>query len=46
VGETNGLILWDGRNKNGHIVSSGIYYYVIQNSGKLLYRGKLLIEGT
>jgi hypothetical protein len=43
--EINGLIEWDGRNKSGRRVASGIYYYVLQNGGKMLYRGKLLIEG-
>ncbi|HVM32844.1 MAG TPA: hypothetical protein VMU88_06900 [bacterium] len=38
-----GLLTWDGKNKNGHLSSSGIYYYLVQRGKKVLLRGKLLI---
>ncbi len=36
-------ICWDGKNKNQVLVSTGTYYYVIQNSGSVLLTGKLLV---
>jgi hypothetical protein len=35
---------WDGRNENGVLVSSGIYYYVIQQGKQVLQAGKLLVN--
>ncbi len=32
--DATGLITWKGINKNGRPVSSGIYYYIIQNGTK------------
>jgi hypothetical protein len=34
---------WDGRNENGVPVSSGVYYYVIQQGKQVLQVGKLLV---
>ena len=41
--ETNGMALWNGRNRYGASVSSGIYYYVIENGETILLRGKILV---
>jgi hypothetical protein len=35
---------WDGRNENGVPVSSGIYYYVVQQGKQVLQAGKLLVD--
>jgi len=44
--DATGLITWNGTNKNGRTVSSGIYYYVIQASHKTLLAGKILVLGN
>jgi len=38
-----GYIDWDATNSKGQMVSSGIYYYVIQNGSTILLKGKILI---
>jgi hypothetical protein len=38
-----GYIYWNGRNKNGMMVSTGTYYYVIKNGSSTLLSGKLLV---
>jgi len=38
-----GTIIWDGRNKNGVKVASGLYYYLVQNGSSILLQGKLLV---
>jgi hypothetical protein len=38
-----GTIVWDGRNKNGVKVASGLYYYLVQDGSTVLLRGKLLV---
>jgi hypothetical protein len=43
LSETNGIILWDGRNNNGVEVSTGTYYYVIQSGTTVLLTGKILV---
>ena len=43
----SGWILWDGTNNYYAPVSSGIYYYVILDSGgSVLLKGKLLVIMT
>ncbi|MBI5573291.1 MAG: hypothetical protein HY919_01890 [Elusimicrobia bacterium] len=37
-----GLAYWDGRNDNGDMVASGLYYYVIDTGGKK-FRGKITL---
>lgn len=44
--EMNGLIEWDGRNRQGRPVAPGVYYYVILNKGQIFHRGKLLVVGS
>lgn len=36
------VVTWDGKNKEGRISSSGIYYYIVISEKKVLLRGKLL----
>jgi len=36
-------ITWDGKNRYGHKVSPGIYYYIIKSSGNRSYMGKIFI---
>jgi sugar lactone lactonase YvrE len=38
-----GTINWSGRNSQNFLVSTGVYFYVIQNGGKTLLTGKLLV---
>jgi hypothetical protein len=42
--ENGGMVLWDGRNKSGILVSPGIYFYVIQLGNQEKGRGKFLIN--
>jgi hypothetical protein len=42
-GQVNGMALWDGRDREGVEVSSGIYYYVVQSDAQLLKRDKFLV---
>jgi subtilisin family serine protease len=37
-----GLAYWDGRNDNGDMVASGLYFYVIDTGGKK-FRGKITV---
>jgi hypothetical protein len=41
--DSQGWIRWDGRNKFGILVSSGIYYYVVRTGDNTLLNGTLLI---
>ena len=34
---------WDGRNKSGNLVSSGIYYFVVTDSDGNVERGKIAV---
>lgn len=43
LSESNGVILWDGRNNNGMEVSTGTYYYVIQSGTTVILTGKILV---
>ncbi len=36
-------IIWDGRTSNGERVASGVYLYRLTISGKLYYRGKVVL---
>jgi len=38
-----GSIDWYGRNSLNYLVSTGVYFYVIQNAGQTLLTGKLLV---
>jgi hypothetical protein len=40
---SGGFATWNGKNRNGVQVSTGIYYYVIQKGGQVLKVGKLLV---
>jgi hypothetical protein len=39
----NNVSRWDGRNKNGAFVSTGVYYWVAQQGGSVLGKGKFLV---
>jgi flagellar hook assembly protein FlgD len=41
--ESGGLITWDGRNKNGALVSRGIYYYVVQSGQTVLLTNNIIV---
>ena len=43
VHESEGLALWDGRNRFGIAVSPGIYFYVVEMGSNVLKRGKFLV---
>jgi hypothetical protein len=38
-----GTINWTGRNSKNYMVSTGVYFYVIQSGGKTLLSGKILV---
>lgn len=40
----SGLALWNGRNQNGVLVSSGIYFYAVQSGNTTTGTGKFLLE--
>ncbi len=40
----NGVALWDGRNRYGNLVASGVYYYLIQVNGVTKGSGKFLVD--
>jgi hypothetical protein len=42
--ETGGMVQWDGRNRNGVLVSSGVYFYVIQVGNEAKGTGKFLVN--
>jgi len=44
--EFNHMALWDGRNRFGRYVSSGIYFYAIQAGGQAAAHGKFLVVIT
>lgn len=44
VNEAGGMAQWAGTNRQNLLVSSGIYFYVIQNGSNVLGRGKFLIN--
>ncbi len=46
VQEVNGLALWDGQNRNGILVSAGVYFYVIQQGEKPVRSGKLIVMNS
>src|SRR6185369_17278326 len=43
IGQINGMVLWDGRNQRGVLVSSAVYFYVIQQGERVVQRGKLMV---
>lgn len=43
VSEEGGAAAWNGRNRNGTPVSGGIYFYAVQQGGRVLGKGKFLI---
>lgn len=46
VGESNGMALWNGKNREGVPASPGVYFYAIQLDAKVLKTGKLLLMGS
>lgn len=36
-------ILWDGRNKYNDFVSSGVYYYILKEEGKIVDKQKMVL---
>jgi hypothetical protein len=40
----NHSVVWDGRDDNGHAVSSGVYLYRLQTQGGMITRRMLLIK--
>ncbi len=46
IPEVNNLVEWDGRNKSGKRVSTGVYFYVIQQGGKVHGKGKILVQNS
>jgi len=43
---TNPQLEWDGRNRDGARVSSGIYYYLVQQGDKVIVEGKVLVVNS
>jgi sugar lactone lactonase YvrE len=44
IQEVNGMVQWDGRNSSGILVSTGIYFYAIQQGEKAVQTGKFLVK--
>jgi hypothetical protein len=40
---TGGIAQWDGKNRQGAPVSSGIYFYVVMSGDKAVGKGKFLV---
>jgi hypothetical protein len=43
LSESGGIVQWNGRNRSGVLVSSGIYFYVIQAGQTVIQKGKFLV---
>jgi len=37
-------IVWDGKDNNGHICSSGVYCYKIESNGRVEVKKMLLLK--
>jgi hypothetical protein len=48
VPDMGGMVYcWDGKNKQGYLVSMGIYLYVVEQNNQAIQRGKfLMLNGT
>lgn len=42
--ETGGMVQWNGKNKSGVLISSGVYFYVIQVGNEIKRTGKFLVN--
>jgi hypothetical protein len=43
LGTVGNRVEWNGKNRYGVPVAAGIYYYIVENDGKVLDRGKILL---
>jgi gliding motility-associated-like protein len=40
----NNHVVWDGRNRNGHLVPDGVYYYIVEAEGFEVMAGWLMMK--
>jgi len=46
VNEMRGMATWNGTNKNGSPVATGVYFYVVLSGDQVLARGKILVTNS
>ena len=46
VSEIRGMAYWNGTNKKGMPVATGIYFYVVLSGDQVLARGKILVTNS